>query len=372
MPERPAAIRKAAILVTALDERSAESLLGQMGTEMAARVRNAMMELDDIPAAEQEAVLAEFLRGKLGRPAADEGVELELSSQVEPARSVDRNLEHPSAASTESPDSAGHFGFLATVPPRQVAEALSREQPQTISVVVAQLEAAVAAQILESLAPDLATDVLERMAWLDEPADDVLQVIEQQLRRTLAPWLAGDRGGKGLAGLQAVLGAMDQSARGRVLAGLAQKNRSLSKQLGAAADDRPTAGHSVASFRYRLAAPEFPAQSRYPQASDDSSLVDFDDFAALEDDALRRIFAAADPEVALLALTGADEALLSRITRQLPARGAAALRSRLNHPGAIRLRDIELARQHLADLARQLAAEGRIVLPGSRHFAAAV
>ena len=56
-------IRKAAILVATLDDRAADTLLEQMGDEMAARVRSALVELDDIPAAEQQAVL-DFARRK--------------------------------------------------------------------------------------------------------------------------------------------------------------------------------------------------------------------------------------------------------------------------------------------------------------------
>ena len=374
MSALPAAIRKAAILVTALDERAADALLAQMGPEMAARVRNAMMGLDDIHPAEQQAVLTEFLRGgnRSGGTgdSADGGVELELSldQPSEPAPAIPAR----SAAVSTTP-SGRRFDFLTGIPPRNVAQALNREQPQTISVVIAQLDAAVAAQLLENLPADVATDVLERMAWLDEPADEVVADIEQQLRRNLAPWLAGAaRRPESLANLHAVLGAMEQSSRGRVLAGLEKRNRSLSQRLGSA----PAAANStVASFRYRLARPEIQTQYAYRLVGSAEKaaapLVEFDDFVSLSDEALRRIFAAAEPQVVLLALTGADEQLLERIVSQLPAKAAAALRARLNHPGAVRLRDIEAAQQELAEIARRLAALGQIAIPGSRHFAAA-
>src|SRR6188472_3707459 len=73
-------LRKAAILVTALDGAAADQLLDQMGEQQAARVRNAVMELSDIDPAEQETVLAEFFGKPTRQAAADDGVELELSS----------------------------------------------------------------------------------------------------------------------------------------------------------------------------------------------------------------------------------------------------------------------------------------------------
>jgi hypothetical protein len=196
----------------------------------------------------------------------------------------------------------------------------------------------------------------------------VLADLEQQLRRDLAPYSAGGAvRPQSLGNISAVLGAMDVASRARVLQGLAERDRTLSQELGYEQTYRGRTGGSdtgVTSFRYRLARPE-PAQRRV------APLVDFDDFAAFSDETLRRVFAAADSKVVLLALTGADDALIARIVRQLPSRAAAAFRARLKHPGAVRIRDIESAQQQLADLARQLVEQGVISLPDSRHFAAA-
>ena len=49
-------IRKADILVSTLDDRAADALLEQMGDETAARVRSALVALEESPAEEQQAV----------------------------------------------------------------------------------------------------------------------------------------------------------------------------------------------------------------------------------------------------------------------------------------------------------------------------
>jgi flagellar motor switch protein FliG len=373
MTQLPTAIRKAAILVSTLDDQAADALLAQMGDEMAARVRNAMMELADIDTGEQQAVLAEFLRGGNKSNSAADAASLSGSGGVEFDESLLARIDEPSrstpsAASPASRQGSNPFDFLADAPPRSVAEILAREQPQTIAVVVSRLSPDLAAQLLESLPPALATDALERMAWLDEPAAEVLADLAHQLRCALAPYLrVGAERSQALAGLHAVLGAMDHSSRTRVLSGLAARNRSLSRQLGhphsAAARTPVESEPEVISYRYRLARPD--------ECQRHMTLVDFDDFTTFSDETIRRILAAAEPQMVLLALTGADESLLARILRQLPPRAAATLRTRLNHPGAVRLRDIEAAREQLADLARRLAEQGVVVLPGSRHFAAA-
>jgi len=374
-------IRKAAILISTLDDRAADTLLEQMGDEMAARVRSALVELDDIPAAEQQAVLTEFFAG--GKPALppvaaeDDGVQLDLS-QVE---HVEQTPAEPILPRNQRP-----FVFLDDVPPWETARVLAREGAQTIAVVIGRLEPALAAQLLESLSPELATDALERMAWLEEPAAEVLADIERQLRLDLAAFLSPRGGSDSLAGMQALLSEMDSDARDRVLAGLLQRNGRLARQLGY----EPATAGTVAS-RYRVEssgergapAPRFleggqlvdsshrEAHASRSPARHPAPLFEFDDLLTLSDEALRRVFAAAEPRVVMLALTGAPEPLLARILGQLPAADAATLRKRLNHPGAIRLSDIEAAQEQLATVARRLAEQGVIVLAGSRHFAAA-
>src|SRR5438477_9836622 len=80
-------LRKAAVLVSALDEPTADAILQQMSPEDAAKVRRALIELDEIPADEQQQVLADFLRQQ-GAPAppdasAGDDVSLEINPQIE-------------------------------------------------------------------------------------------------------------------------------------------------------------------------------------------------------------------------------------------------------------------------------------------------
>src|SRR5881392_2229754 len=73
-------LRKAAILIASLDEPTARRLLEQMGPEQAARVRQAVEELDDIDPAEERRVIEEFCRVTPMVPkAAPAGIELDGS-----------------------------------------------------------------------------------------------------------------------------------------------------------------------------------------------------------------------------------------------------------------------------------------------------
>lgn len=353
--------RKAAILVSTLDERAADALLAQMGDDMAARVRSALVELDDIPAAEERRVLAEFFtgQGSMTRSAEghDQGVELDVSLS-------DQHRSNASAPAGKE-ERVEPFAFLQDVPPTETARLLSSEGAQTIAAVMAQLDPHLAAQLLEALPAELATEALERMASFNDPSPDALAEIADHLQRELLPIVSQEQQSTSLAGMHALLAAMDEDARHRVLSGLRNRNVRLADQLGYEPRTANQTRYRVEPLPLDLPSP--PGRRNAQPAP----FVEFEDLLTLSDEALRRVFAAADAKIVLLALTGAPETLLARILRQLPAGDAATLRKRLNCPGPVRLSDIATAQDALADVARQLVESGAIVLPGSRHFAAA-
>jgi hypothetical protein len=106
-------------------------------------------------------------------------------------------------------------------------------------------------------------------------------------------------------------------------------------------------------------------------AGDEELELAFDDLAQLDDPSLAEVLRSADPQVVLLALTGASPDLVGRIRRRLPSREAKALKRKLEQIGPVRLRDVEHAQQQLARLASRLAARGLIRPPGTRRFAVA-
>jgi flagellar motor switch protein FliG len=377
MTQLPPSLRKAAVLISALDDGAADALLSQMSHEDAAKVRSALVELDEIPADEQQQVLADFL-AQQGAPAvAPEvtgDVELDLDPHLEAAAARSHPVEAASALLPEPANRESPFSFLKDVEPNAIAAVLNREHPQTVAVVVANLPPQHAASVLQKLPAALATDALERIASLDALAPEVQTDLARELRRQLAPHLKSPEAAcASFAHLTAVLEAMEDQQRRRVVSRLGARNRNLAHRLGLApaAETRPSQHNRVVALRYRLDSDVPMAAAANPRRTDDSWLT-FDDFALLDDAGLRAVFAAADAEMALVALTGAEPRLIARIERKLPPREAAELRRRLEHPGPIRLRDIEHARTAMAAVASRLAHEGTIRLPPGVGFAAAV
>ena len=263
MPSLPPSLRKAAVLIAALDDRAAESLLEAMSPEEAAKVRSALMELDEIPLDEQQQVLADFFK-RQGAPAlsltAADDVALELSAAAvdrETERAVPSDLPFPPAG-PEPP-----LAFLSHVPAHALAAVLRREHPQVAAVVISQLPPERAALVLEGLPAGQATDALERMAWLDDIAPEVIADLARELRQQLAPHLRIQTAdAAALDHLAAVLGAMGNRQRERTLQHLADRDSLLGKRLGVTPARASAGGNQsvrVSQLRYRLGPPLPPA-----------------------------------------------------------------------------------------------------------------
>jgi flagellar motor switch protein FliG len=329
-------LRKAAILISSLDARSADALLDQMGEAMAQRVRDAVMELEDVDPLEQERIIAEFVGGQgQGAHPADDGVEVSGSL----AQAITTAPATSSRAALNKEPSAAPFAFLQDAPTELIARQLLREHPQTVAVVLAHLPPPRAAAIVKQFPADVRADVLLRVGEIDDMHPEVVREVERGLEAVLAPALRSTRRrGAGAATLQAILNAGGDERR-------------------APADFAPPAARPVKE------GPAEPA-NRAPQ-------IEFALLTQLDDRAWGKILAATDSQIALLALAGAAPDFVQRLMRQLPPRDAAILQRKMETLGPLRLRDIEHAQQHVARIAAELAQQGVFRLPRPRAFATA-
>lgn len=373
----PAQLRKAAILVSALDDAAADALLDQMSEAEAQRVRMVLVELEDVDAAEQAAVIREFLgprATKLTNSTA--GVELELSTASR------RDASSPRRTSGQATASAQPFEFLSQAAAEQVAPHLMREHPQTIAVVLAHLPPRRAAEIVQQLPVDVQTEVLTRVGRIEEMNSDVVRDVERGLEAVLAHELKTTRKqGAGVAALEAILAASGEQ-RSHMVDRVALHDRQLAQQIQqeekesprqAARESTRPAPKAASAPELHLRQPALPRETpttvKTPTAT--VATVEFGQLQMLDDLAWARVLRAADSQVALLALAGAPASLVQRLLRQLPPREARTLERKMEQLGPVRLRDIERAQQQLARIAAELAALGEIRLPRPRAFATA-
>lgn len=305
-------LRKAAVLVAALDADAADAVLERLPVEHAALVRRMLVEMTDAAGDEEQAVIGEFL----GRDESG-GVELELSTYRMPS-----TLPLPSAAAPLSEPVP--FRFLHEAAVEDLGELLAGERPQIVAVVVSHLPADQAAQTLAALPGALQTDVMQRLARLDETDPEVLREVEAGLeRRFRGRFSQAGRRSAGVGAVRQILNEATADVRRQWLTSLSRNDPRLAEKL-----TRP-------SFT-------------------------FAELDRLTDAALRMLVMSVAEATAAVALAGADLGFAERVAAVLPPAQAAKLQRAVDTLGPTRLSDVDAAQDEIVQTARELETQGRL------------
>ncbi len=350
-------LRKAAVLLRTLDAESAAAVLARLSPSEAKQVRLAMQSLGEIEEDERADVSAEFRRsGSVAQEDPRHGVELDLSSSqstISPSRFT-------------APTAARPFEFLEQARVESLVPYLAREHAQTVAVVISYLAPARAAQVLAALPEQLQADAIERLSVLGDTDPSSLQVLE----RELADWVARQQATRTrptgrIDTVAAILAAADQSARREILGNLVKHNRELAQQLAPQLPkSKPVepvkspmadVGLQLAELKAQLSQFANPGTPSVPQPEvPRMPTIQLDDLARFDESALSAVLKSVDAEVLVLALVGASEPLVQRITSQMPSKVAKLFRQRLSNTGPTRLRDVETAQQEVCRVAAQI------------------
>jgi len=119
------ALTKAAILVASLDADSADALLEHLEPEIAARIRNAVMQLDEIQPDQQQHIIQEFVNRTPSAQRAT-AMDVELDPTLAQKIMTDAAQPLPTTADADASDPARPFAALHDVAPRQLSDVLIR------------------------------------------------------------------------------------------------------------------------------------------------------------------------------------------------------------------------------------------------------
>ena len=312
--------RKAAILALSLGEEGAREMMTCLEDADVERLAREVATLDTVEPEDRELVLTEFHQKM------EEGVSEKGGSEAV-RRLLDQSLA-PDAAKemyervTKSVKTTAGFTSLTQSDPNQLAKFVLNEQPQTIALIMAHLDGSAAAELVRLLPEQLRTDVIARMASLDETSPEVAfqisSVIEQRLR--------------------AVSGTSHEAYGGvRAVAELLNRlERSVGQSvLEAVEEQTPDLAVSIRNLMFV-----------------------FDDLVNVEDSAFRELVQRSDRKTLTVALKGASEAIRNRFFKNMSTRAVGVLREEMDLLGAVRLREVETAQQEVVAVARQLEEEG--------------
>jgi flagellar motor switch protein FliG len=221
------------------------------------------------------------------------------------------------------------FSSLEKINPQQLSKFIQNEHPQTIALILAHLSASQAAELISALPEDMRTEIVIRMANLEEISPEIVKkiagVLDQKLE-TLGSYSLEEYGG--VKAVSELFNRMDRRASRNVLEQIESRD------------------------------PELAASIR------DLMFV-FEDILLIDDQGIMEILKRVDKKSLALALKGSNDELKTKFFRNMSQRAVEMLKEEMEYLGPIRVKEVEKAQHEIVEIVRNLEEEGVIVIGGA-------
>jgi flagellar motor switch protein FliG len=323
-PEDMSSREKAAIVLIA------------MGTEMSAQVMRHLSEteieklttqialVENIDSKTELAVLREFYSMMKASEYISEGgmnyarEVLEASLGKNRANGIIKKIQdtlHPTG-----------FSLLKDVDPIHLLEFIRNEHPQTIALILSQLNPAQAAGVLGQLPEDVQTDVAMRIATMEKITPEVIHEVESVLDVHLKEVISGNLSASGgIKAVASILNLVDRSTEKSILGNMEMENPELTSNIK-------------------------------------NLMFVFEDLLILDDKSIQMILKEVDTKELSIALKAASDELKEKIFKNVSERVVEMIKEEMEYTGPIRLSVVEETQQRIVEVVRRLEEEQQIVI----------
>ena len=319
-------LRKAAILMVALGDELAKTLLQSLSESDIHRVTDEITRLGEVPAHQLTQVLTEFFglletQQYMVRGGPEFALKV-LTEAFGPTRADALLAQVKKIRERATSDMA----MLQKMEPHQLSKFLEAEHPQTIALVLAHLDSKRGSTVLMDLGPQMRVDVVRRLAEMRPFSPEMAQKVALALHRRMEGM--GNGGRKSYSGHRAVadlLNRVDQTAGKTILEEIEQ--------------DQPQLAIGIRNLMFT-----------------------FEDLLTVPHESMREFVASADKKILATALKGSRENLRAHIFKAMSSRAVEMLKEDMEVMGPVRMKDVGMAQQELLTMARQLESEGKMIL----------
>jgi len=319
--------RKAAIFVTTLGDEAA-AILRQLTEEQVHDLTREISTLGKVTSAERNTVLNEFM-ATAGNPNAANTGGVEYATSVllaafgpETGKRMAERLMRSVGSDSSNIDN------LRRADAQQLAKVVQREHPQTLALILCNLDTTKAARVLSELPEKLRAQVARRMAALDQVSPEVTNRLAKIIGSKLR--VVGESSLESFGGVRTVaelLNRVDPTTSEEIL-----------KEITA---DDPALGHEIRQIMFV-----------------------FEDLLNINQDSLRKLLGKVDRKVLTLALKGSSPQIKKHFMSAMSQRASEMLVEDMQALGPVRIRDVQHAQQALIATARQMNEAGEISLQG--------
>jgi len=322
-------IRKAAILMIILGEKTSAEILRQMEEDEVQAIGREVAHVTSISSEQSESVLEEFYQVSMAHDyVLKGGIEYarKMLMQAFPPEHAKKLLDRLLKAIRSETAS---FDTLQKADPQQLARFINSEHPQTIALVLSHLNASQAAGLLISLPAELRADVALRMANLDQISPEIISKIAAIIGQKLKT--LGELSRESYGGVRAVsemFNRLDSTTSKEILEIIEQSSPAL-----------------VETIRHLMFV--------------------FEDLLLLDEGSVKEVLAKVDRKLLTIALKGTSDQLRNHFLAAMSQRGSEMLTEDMDSLGPVKIKEVEAAQQQIISVVRQLEAEGTISLKGA-------
>ena len=216
------------------------------------------------------------------------------------------------------------FNVLKQVDSSQLLTFIQKEHPQTIALVLTQLDPTQAANVIDKLPEDLRNDVIIRFATMERVSQDMIDAVEEVLEDRIDFSSTGSQFG-GVKAAAEIINLLGTTVERSILDTLSAKDPELANEIK-------------------------------------NLMFVFEDIVYLEDRTIQTILKEIDQKQLTLALKGTSEEVMHKVFKNMSERAASMIEEEMSFAGPVRLKDVEDARQKLMDVIRKLEEMGEITL----------
>jgi flagellar motor switch protein FliG len=318
--------KKAALFLMVMGEEFTCQVFKHMSEEEIRTIGEYMTKMHKVDPKEVSSVLEEFVKdfrghSLLGTPG-DTFFERTVSKAFDPKK-ANNMLQTIDGAKKPNP-----LESLKGLSPEMLINFIANEHPQTIALILANVNAHTAAKAITLLPEEIQSEVIVRIANLDSVPDDVVAEIHSVLEDQVSS--VKETGPKSMGGVQVVaeiLNQMEQKSEKVILDKIEEEQEELADQIR-------------------------------------QSMFVFEDLINLDDRSIRALLKEVSNDELLLALKTASDGLRDKIFGNLSQRASDMLKEDMEVMGPVKLREVELNQQNIIKTARRLEEEGKIVMGG--------
>lgn len=319
--------QKSAILMMLLGEDGAAEILRNLSPKEAQSLGSEMYSVKDIDQETVNHVLNEFLsivREQTGLGFGSGNYIKNVFTKALGDDKAESILTRITPSSSEKP-----IELLEWMDARSIAELISAEHSQIISLVLSYLEYDLAAEVLSLLPVELQPEIITRIATLETVQPDALLNLQEVLQKKF----------KENSSVKATkIGGIEAAAKI-----INFSNTAIEKKILETIKEND--GDLLLAIQDRM--------------------FIFDNLILSDERALQTLLREVEEEVLALALKGADEDLRDKLLSCMSKRAASNIKDEIEVMGPVRLSEVQEAQKTIVSVARKLSDEGKIVLAGS-------